>query len=96
MDTKDRSDSSASRSPAPPTPTSWIEKTPGVCGGDACIRRTRITVAGLVEWRDMGLSSTQILEQHPDLTAADLEVAWDYYEKNSEEIDQAIRENAEA
>jgi uncharacterized protein (DUF433 family) len=23
---------------------SWIRKTPGVCGGNACIRNTRITV----------------------------------------------------
>ncbi len=27
---------------------SWVQKTPGVCGGDACIRNTRITVHGLV------------------------------------------------
>ena len=28
---------------------SWVQKTPGVCGGDACIRNTRITVRGLAE-----------------------------------------------
>jgi hypothetical protein len=31
-------------------PASWIEKTPGVCGGDACVRKTGITVWGLVDF----------------------------------------------
>jgi hypothetical protein len=31
---------------------SWVQKTPGVCGGRACIRNTRITVWGLVNFRD--------------------------------------------
>ena len=30
------------------TKKSWVQKTPGLCGGRACIRRTRITVWGLV------------------------------------------------
>ncbi|MBY0527748.1 MAG: DUF433 domain-containing protein [Gemmataceae bacterium] len=28
------------------TKESWVQKTPNVCGGDACIRNTRITVWG--------------------------------------------------
>jgi hypothetical protein len=28
---------------------SWVQKTPGVCGGDACMRNTRITVWGLAQ-----------------------------------------------
>src|SRR5207245_7703175 len=39
--------------------TSWVAKTPGVCGGDARIRKTRITVAGLVERRAHGLSDAE-------------------------------------
>jgi uncharacterized protein (DUF433 family) len=35
---------------------SWIQKTPNVCGGDACIRNTRITVHGIVHYRQLGLS----------------------------------------
>lgn len=77
-------------------PTSWVEKTPGVCDGDARIRQTRFTVWGLVEWRQLGLSDTEIREHHPDLTPADLETAWEYYAQHPEEIDQAIRENEEA
>ena len=86
--------------PLPPSPdappASWVEKSPGVCGGDARIRMTRVTVWGLVEWRILGLSDAEILVHHPDLTQADLEAAWDYYSQHQEEIDQAIRENAEA
>ena len=79
-----------------PEPASWIEKTPGVCGGDACIRRTRITVWGLVEWRNLGLSDAEIMEAVQGLTKADLDVAWEYYAEHPEEIDDAIRENDEA
>ncbi|HEY1378230.1 MAG TPA: DUF433 domain-containing protein [Gemmataceae bacterium] len=78
------------------TATSWISKTPGVCGGDACIRTTRHTVAGLVEWRQLGLTDARILEHHPDLTQADLDAAWTYYAEHPDEIDRTIRENAEA
>ncbi len=76
--------------------TSWIRQTPGVCGGEACIRDTRHTVSGLVEWKRMGLTEARILEHHPDLTPADLEAAWEYSARHPAEIDQAIRENVEA
>jgi uncharacterized protein (DUF433 family)/predicted nuclease of predicted toxin-antitoxin system len=75
---------------------SWIQKTPDVCGGDACIRDTRITVWGLVEWKNLGLTESEIITRIQGLTSADLEAAWEYYEKNREEIEQAIRENKEA
>jgi uncharacterized protein (DUF433 family) len=75
---------------------SWIQKIPDVCGGEACIRNTRHSVSGLVEWKQMALADQRILEHHPDLTQADLDVAWAYYEAHRAEIDQAIRENAEA
>jgi uncharacterized protein (DUF433 family) len=78
------------------TQRSWIQKTPGVCGGDACIRNTRITVWGLVSYRKLGLSDQRILEAIQGLTPEDLTAAWDYYGKNKEEIDEAIRLNEEA
>jgi uncharacterized protein (DUF433 family) len=74
---------------------SWITKTPGVCGGDACIRNTRHTVHGLVEWQRMGLSDARILEHHPDLSMADLHAAWDYYETHRAEIEQMLQEEAQ-
>ena len=78
------------------TGSSWIEKTPGVCGGEACIRRTRHNVYGLVIWRKLGLSDAAILERHPDLSQADLDVAWTYWHQHPEEIEQAIRADEEA
>jgi uncharacterized protein (DUF433 family) len=82
----------------PPIPitTSWIQKTPGVCGGDACIRNTRHSVAGLVQWQRLGLSNAHILEHHPDLTEEDLETAWSYYHQHREEIDRTIKDDEEA
>jgi uncharacterized protein (DUF433 family) len=77
-------------------PPSWVEKTEGVCGGDARIRATRHTIWGLVAWRKLGLTDARILEHHPDLTPADLEAAWVYYEAHRAEIDRAIQENEEA
>jgi uncharacterized protein (DUF433 family) len=74
---------------------SRIRKSPGVQGGAACIRNTRHTVWGLVQWQRMGLSDARILEHHPDLTPADLAEAWRYYGQNRVEIDRAIREHEE-
>jgi uncharacterized protein (DUF433 family) len=80
----------------PAANTSAIRKTPGLCGGEACIRDSRHTVASLVEWRRMGLSDARILEHHPDLTEADLQAAWSYYHQHVEEIDRAIRQDEES
>lgn len=68
--------------------TSWVQKTPGVCGGEACIRNTRHTVSGRVQSQRLGLTDARILEHHPDLTLADLETAWSYSLQNREEIDR--------
>jgi uncharacterized protein (DUF433 family) len=78
------------------TVASWINKTNGVCGGEACIRDTRHTVSGLVEWKQQGLTDARILEHHSDLTLADLEAAWEYYARHKDEIDEAMRANSEA
>jgi type III restriction enzyme len=74
---------------------SWIQTSPGICGGEPCIRTTRHTVAGLVEWKQQGLTDARIFEHHPDLTPADLEAAWAYYAAHREEIEQAIKESVE-
>jgi uncharacterized protein (DUF433 family) len=76
------------------TPASWVQKTPDLCGGDACIRATRIPVWLLVRMKQLGLSDERILgDFDPPLAPADLEVAWDYYDRNREEIENNIREN---
>jgi type III restriction enzyme len=79
------------------TPTkSWVQKTPDVCGGDACIRNTRITVHGLVHYRQLGLSDQRLLQVIQGLTPDVLVAAWDYYAGHREEVEEAIRLNEEA
>jgi uncharacterized protein (DUF433 family) len=78
------------------TKKSWVQKTPNVCGGDACIRNTRVTVHGLVHYRQLGLSDERILEAIQGLTRDDLAAAWDYYARHAAEIETAIRLNEEA
>jgi type III restriction enzyme len=73
--------------------SSWVQKTPGVCGGRACIRKTRITVWGLVNCCRLGLANEQILENIVGLKPEDLEAAWNYYRDHSSEIDEDIRDN---
>ncbi|MCB0063215.1 MAG: DUF433 domain-containing protein [Caldilineaceae bacterium] len=72
-----------------------IEKVASVVDGDACIVRTRIPVWGLEEYRRMGWSDQQILENFPSLSQQDLENAWLYVLSHKEEIDQAIHDNEE-
>ncbi len=74
---------------------SGIQKTPGVCGGDACIRQTRIPVWVLVNARRLGISEAELLEDYPTLRATDLANAWAYAEAYPDEIETAIREQEE-
>jgi uncharacterized protein (DUF433 family) len=69
---------------------SSIRKTPGVCGGEACIRDTRIGVWMLVIDRKLGMSDAEVLASNPGLTQHDLDAAWDYYRANQVEIEQAL------
>jgi uncharacterized protein (DUF433 family) len=73
-----------------------IEKTSGVCGGQARIRNTRITVWLMEGLRRLGSDDEAILGQYPSLTQFDLNNAWAYVAANEEEIDLAIRQNDEA
>jgi len=76
-----------------PAVSDRIAKTPGICGGDACIRGHRIPVWLLVNYRRQADNDAAVLRAYPSLTAADLEAAWAYAAVNPEEIDAAIREN---
>lgn len=68
-----------------------IEKNPGVMGGDACIRQTRIPVWLLVSLQHQGASEAYILEDYPTLSATDLVNAWRYAETHPDEIETAIQ-----
>ncbi len=72
-----------------------ITKTPGVCGGEACIAGTRIAVWLLVEAQQIGISEAQLLQDYSHITAADLVNAWIYADAYPEEIAMAIRANNE-
>jgi len=73
-----------------------IEQVPGVAGGPACIVRTRIPVWTLEQYRRLGWSEAQLLENFPALHAVDLVNAWAYAAAHQAEIDQVIAENEQA
>jgi uncharacterized protein (DUF433 family) len=73
-----------------------IESDPSICGGEACIVRTRIPIWVLEQARRLGSSEADLLRAYPTLRAADLVNAWSYVRKNPEEIARHIRENEEA
>ena len=73
-----------------------IESRPGVCGGEACIVRTRIPVWLLEQARRLGATEADLLRSYPTLRAADLVNAWNYVRKKLVEIEQQIRENEES
>lgn len=73
-----------------------IESTPGVCGGEPCIVRTRIPVWILEQARRLGTRETDLLRAFPTLRAEDLVNAWAYVRAHREEIDRQIRDNEAA
>ena len=73
--------------------TSWISTRPGRCGGDACVRETRVPVWALVERRREGRTDEQILGDLPDITSEDLAVAWKYAEDHGQEIERSLWQN---
>jgi uncharacterized protein (DUF433 family) len=73
-----------------------IEKTPGICGGRACIAGHRIRVmdiAGLHEKR--GLSPKEIVAELPSINLADVHAALTYYYDNIDEIEGEFRKDEE-
>ncbi|MDB5353415.1 MAG: uncharacterized protein JWN86_4662 [Planctomycetota bacterium] len=70
-----------------------VASTPGVCGGDPCIVRTRIPVWLLEQARRLGSTEAEILRAYPSLRAEDLVNAWAYVRAHPQEIDGQILEN---
>ena len=70
-----------------------IEKTKGVCGGDARIAGTRIPVWQLVAMRDLGATEAELLRDFPGLRPEDLRNAWSYAEAHRAEIQAEIHDN---
>jgi uncharacterized protein (DUF433 family) len=73
-----------------------IDSTPGVCGGEACIVRTRIPVWVLEQSRRLGVSEEELLRSYPTLRAEDLVNAWSYVRSHRSEIEDDIQANESA
>jgi len=76
--------------------TLGIENTANVCGGSACVARTRIPVWVLQQMRNLKMTEAEILSSYPTLRAEDLVSAWRYVDSHSAEIEEEIRANEEA
>lgn len=70
-----------------------IEATPGICGNEARIVRTRIPVWVLEQARRLGASEAGLLASYPTLRAEDLANAWSYARLHATEMDRAIADN---
>jgi len=74
------------------TSTEHISKTPGLCGGRACIAGHRIRVADVVVWHERrGYSPDEILAMFPGLALADVHAALAYYFDHRDEIDADLQ-----
>jgi uncharacterized protein (DUF433 family) len=73
-----------------------IDLDPAVCGGDACIARTRIPVWLLVSARRLGATEASLLAAYPALRAEDLVDAWAFALLHPAEIEEQIRANEAA
>ncbi len=67
-----------------------VKKTPGVVGGHACIRNTRIAVWTLVSLGQQGMNDEGLVKNFPGLTPFDLLAARVYYRTHQAEIDALI------
>ncbi len=67
-----------------------IASAPGVCGGDACIVRTRIPVWLLESRRRQGATDAELLGAYPQLQAQDLVNAWGYVRSHRDEIERQL------
>ena len=70
-----------------------VESTPGVCGGEPCIVRTRIPIWIFEQSRRLGVSEEDLLRSYPALRAEDLASAWAYVRSHRSEIEGQIRDN---
>jgi uncharacterized protein (DUF433 family) len=65
-----------------------ISKTPGICGGRACIAGHRIRVMDIVALHEHGkVPPVEIVQQYPTITLADVFAALAYYHDNRAEIE---------
>jgi uncharacterized protein (DUF433 family) len=80
---------------AGPNGEALVRKTPDVCGGDACIRDSRIMIWLLVSCMRQGMTDAELLNNYPTLIAEDLDAAREYNRRHPAEIAEAIAANEE-
>jgi len=73
-----------------------IIRTPGICGGSARVRDTRLPVWGIVKARRNGCTNEDILQMYPMLSPDDITAALEYAGNHSQEVDDEIAENEAA
>jgi uncharacterized protein (DUF433 family) len=79
------------------TPTQHITKTPGICGGRACIAGHRIRVMDIVVWHELrGYSVDEVAAMFPGITLADVHAVLAYYFDHRTEIQEEFRKDEEA
>ena len=75
---------------------SSITRTPGVCGGRACIAGHRVRVIDVVEWHEHQLMTPDEIVSHiPTITLSDVHTALPYYFDHIEEIHAEMRAERE-
>src|SRR5438093_2983680 len=75
----------------------YVERRPGVCGGEPVIVGTRFPIRSVVTniYR-LGMTPEEMVEAWPYLTLAHVHDALSFYHDHRSAIDRAIRENREA
>jgi len=69
-----------------------ISKTPGICGGKACIAGHRIRVMDIVAMHEYaGMTPDEIADQYPSITLADIHAALAYYFDHRVDIETEFR-----
>src|SRR5438067_2030918 len=69
-----------------------ISRTPGICGGKACITGHRVRVLDIVVWHEhQGMSADEIVSHVPAISLADVHAALTYYFDHLDEIQQEMR-----
>jgi uncharacterized protein (DUF433 family) len=89
----DRIDEEQAMSTATATDSSYITRSPDVCGGQPVITGTRTPVKSIVGYYKMGMSVEEILEGLPHLNPAQVFAALSYYHDHQAEIEQDIEDS---
>ncbi|MBI4702938.1 MAG: DUF433 domain-containing protein [Deltaproteobacteria bacterium] len=77
-------------------PADYIEVTPGVCGGKAHVRGTRLKVSEIARRHVYdGQSADEIVEALPQLSLAQVYAALAYYHARREETEAELRDEDE-